>query len=273
MMLFTDPALVSVARAIRGNDLIESFEKINKLERGSTVVDLHDTSGRDLRFRALVQDGRLRWRRTANRSIWIGGKGPVLLIPRRNHSTVSLHEYWSQELGIPLPNPVLLPVPRHGEPCGILLSFQASSRHKMLTEAAVESLVVAAQAVSSNVAIVEGPGPGTFAVPGVRVIRVTEPLSVLKLARNFCTIGSVDSGIRHVLAAGNVFRIVFYGPTSPRICGSGAGEYAIQSDVTCSPCGDVRGCPLGLGPPSPCMQSRPDVGLVAAWNSIHQGLL
>lgn len=249
---------------------------IKRLEQDRhEVIDLHTTSSRDPEYRQLMRTRHGTVAATHERLTWLSLPGREL--PRRNYKGQSMSAYWQQLLGLThgfpheiQSSPVRARCITRSSPCRTLLSFQATTRHKSLSGPTAMAVVEAlTRGTSHRLTIVEGPGPPAGGLADFDTVPVRSPEEFIQLAGDHCCLVSVDSGLRHLASLVDLPRIVVYGPTLPRICGSGFGELPILPTARCRGCGDPFSC--ASEQPFICLEepSQFTERIIAKWATIH----
>lgn len=274
--LFTRPEFVHIASEL-GH--FAQVAPISWLQREKTeVIDLHTTSCQDPEYRRAMRARGGPVAATHERLAWLGLSGREL--PQRTYQSQSLSAYWKQLLGLARgfshevdPTQIRALCLANRSPCRTLLSLQSTTRHKSLSRQTAAAVAAALSKVASRrLTIVNGPGPPADGLEDftTSTIRINSPEDFVQLARDHCCLVSVDSGLRHLAALLELPRIVAYGPTVPRICGSGFGELPVLPTTLCRSCGDPFSC-VPSERPFECLGEAQDCSerIVGQWKTLH----
>ncbi|WP_427846969.1 glycosyltransferase family 9 protein [Corynebacterium meridianum] len=158
--------------------------------------------------------------------------------------------------------------------CRTILCLQSTTRHKSLDPIVASKIASELfRLTGGKVTIINGPGEKPeFDSLESRIPEKTirSPAEFLEICHRSCTVVSVDSGLRHLAAFAKIPRIVIYGPTSPRICGSGMGEIPVLPEASCTECGNTEICTFFK--PYSCLSETTGIieKVTREWQMLHQ---
>jgi hypothetical protein len=228
------------------------------LNESNEYVDLHNNSLPIARYKEIFKPFQNKISMTETRAEWFGGLPRKFIRPRK-HDIEPILSYWTDVLQLEMhfPKPSLLPIVEDfsyhhsiSVPCRIIFSFQSSADHKVISSEIQKELLLYFSEEHCDMQVIVGPGSHMYQEViklgkkvGVTIVDVNSPKEIVQLFSKTCLLISIDNGINHLAGAFAIPRITIYGPTSPRICGSGLYEMPVLSSSPCSPCGCVESCP------------------------------